>query len=137
LLTNSNRNNLETVAQGKYFPTIRELLSMLITFSLTLLAWIFFRAASLQHALSYISEIFSSSLFTVPQLDDLYRALTTIMLVIGFVFVEWIGREQQYAIARLGLNWVRPLRWVIYSAIVFLIGMFMQTEETPFIYFQF
>lgn len=32
MLTNSNRNNLEIVAQGRYFPSIREIFGMLITF---------------------------------------------------------------------------------------------------------
>src|SRR4030095_12748930 len=32
LLLNKNRNNLETVAQGKYLPTPRELINMGLTF---------------------------------------------------------------------------------------------------------
>ncbi len=51
--------------------------------------------------------------------------------------MEWIGREQPFALARIGLTWKRPLRWTFYAFIVFLVGMFMQTKETPFIYFQF
>jgi len=66
LLSNNNRKNLDSVAKGKYFPTIKELSSMFITFALTLLGWIFFRAESLQHAFQYISEIMSYSLFDMP-----------------------------------------------------------------------
>src|SRR5690606_34552897 len=51
LLTNNNRNNLEIVAQGKYFPTWKEWLAMCITFGLTVFAWIFFRAENIGHAL--------------------------------------------------------------------------------------
>ncbi len=43
LLTNNNRNNLETVAQGKLLPSIKELSLMLLTFGLTVFAWIFFQ----------------------------------------------------------------------------------------------
>ena len=43
---------------------------MLLTFVLTVFTWIFFRANDIGHAMSYISEIFSPSLFTMPQLVD-------------------------------------------------------------------
>ena len=33
------------------------------------------------------------------------RALTTIILVVIFILIEWKGREEQYAIANLGLKW--------------------------------
>src|SRR5690606_25071267 len=56
LLVNRNRKNMEVVAQGKILPSLRESLSMLGTFSLTVLAWIFFRAESVRHALDYLRE---------------------------------------------------------------------------------
>jgi len=63
LLTNNNRNNLETVAQGKLLPSLKEVSFMLLTFGLTVFAWIFFRAENIGHAISYVSEILSPSLF--------------------------------------------------------------------------
>lgn len=110
---------------------------MALTFSLTVLAWIFFRAIDVTHAFDYIAKIFSSSLFTIPDFDGMKKALVVIVLVVLFMTVEWMGREQQYAIANIGQKFNRPLRWALYSLIIFAIGMFMQTEETPFIYFQF
>jgi len=68
LLTNNNRNNLETVAQGKLLPSIKEVYFMLLTFGLTVFAWIFFRAENIGHAISYISEILSPSLFLYQNL---------------------------------------------------------------------
>jgi D-alanyl-lipoteichoic acid acyltransferase DltB (MBOAT superfamily) len=47
MLTKRNRKNLEIVAKGRSWPSINELFSMLITFSITVFAWIFFRANSL------------------------------------------------------------------------------------------
>jgi alginate O-acetyltransferase complex protein AlgI len=136
-LLNKNRNNLEVVAQGKLLPSITELLSMVTTFGLTVFAWIFFRAENIGHAVSYISKIFSLSIFTIPEFDGQKKATTLILVVAFFVLVEWIGREEQYAIADFGTKWRRPARWAFYSLIIFLIGMFMQTKEIPFIYFQF
>jgi D-alanyl-lipoteichoic acid acyltransferase DltB (MBOAT superfamily) len=136
LLTKKNRANLETVAQGKRLPTMKETLSMLSTFGLTLFAWIFFRAESLDHAVAYISGIFSASLFTIPQFAGSADAVTTIILIVVFMMLEWQGREQQYAIERLGLNWKRPWRYAFYYAVIIAIIQFGGSEQ-QFIYFQF
>jgi alginate O-acetyltransferase complex protein AlgI len=137
LLMGKNRDNLEIVAKGRLLPSLREVGAMLTTFSLTVLAWIFFRAESPGHAIEYISGILSPSLFSVPKFVGISKALPVMVLLIFFLYVEWIGREQKYALEKLGLTWIKPLRWAFYSFIIFLIGMFMPTTETPFIYFQF
>jgi D-alanyl-lipoteichoic acid acyltransferase DltB (MBOAT superfamily) len=136
LLTNNNRNNLETVAKGKLFPSLKELSFMLLTFGLTVFAWIFFRADNIGHAISYISEILSPSLFSIPKLNGMIGALRTIILVAIFVLVEWKGREGQYAIADFGTNWIRPIRWMFYFTIIIIILAFTGNEQ-QFIYFQF
>jgi len=136
LLTNKNRNHQEIVARGKSVPTLKELSLILLTFSLTVFAWIFFRAENLGHAISYISEIFSNSLFTIPQFSEMRRALLSVILVIWFVIIEWLGREQQFAIAILGLKWKRPIRYAMYYAIIIMIFLFGGKEQ-QFIYFQF
>jgi len=137
LVTKQNRNNLEIVAKGKLLPTFKELSQIAITFGLTVFAWIFFRAESVGHALSYISGIFSKSLFTIPKFPDIKPAIVTITILMFFVLIEWLGREQQYAIKKLGIKWKRPVRWAFYILLFFIFGMYMNTEETPFIYFQF
>lgn len=136
LLTNNNRNNLETVAQGTLLPNIKELSFMLLTFGLTVFAWIFFRAENIGHAISYISEILSPSLFSTPKFAGMYNALITIILVGVFVLLEWFGREGQYAISNLGLKWKRPIRYAMYYAIIIAIFWFGGKEQ-QFIYFQF
>jgi alginate O-acetyltransferase complex protein AlgI len=137
IIFNTNRNNLEIVAKGKYLPTVKEFTSIAITFTLTVFAWIFFRANNVHHAFDIISRIFSKSFFTLPHFPEMKKAFVIIILVILFMMMEWFGREQQYALANIGQKWKRPVRWAFYSAILFAIGMFMQTQETPFIYFQF
>ena len=59
-----------------------------------------------------------------------------VILVVLFLMVEWFGREQQYAIARLGLTWKKPFRWALYYSIVMIIFLFAGKEQ-QFIYFQF
>lgn len=136
LLSKNNRKNLDTVAAGKYLPSIREFVMMLFTFGLTIFAWIFFRANNIEHAFSYISNMFSVSLFTIPNLDALDNASVILMLVGVLMFIEWLGREQEFAIAKLGLNWKSPLRYAMYFAIIVSIFWFSGVEQ-QFIYFQF
>ncbi len=132
ILFNTNRNNLDIVAQGKMFPTIRELVSVLLTFSLTVFAWIFFRAESVTKAAKYISTIFSKSLFLKPSIIPM--ALFTLLFL--FIIIEWLGREQQYALSKICNKWPRVFRWGFYYLIIFAIFIFAGKEQ-QFIYFQF
>lgn len=136
LLAKKNRSNLEIVAKGKFLPSPRGFVHILATFLLTMLAWIFFRAENTSHAISYISTVLSSSLFSIPQFTDLYATLTVIFSIFVLVGVEWLGREGQYGISSLLVRWNRPLRWVTYLMIItaiFILG----GKEQEFIYFQF
>lgn len=132
LLTNSNRNNLETVAQGKLFPSLKDLCFMFLTFGLTVFAWIFFRAENIGHAFNYISGIFSLSTLTVPEV----LPIIIILLIMIFVAIEWLGREGQYAISEINILERRVYRWGVYLTICFLIFIF-QGKQQEFIYFQF
>lgn len=52
------------------------------------------------------------------------------------LLIEWFKRDKEYGLQIDNIK--RPIyRWCIYVFIIFLIGMFMQTSETPFIYFNF
>ncbi|MFM1931620.1 MAG: hypothetical protein RL226_923, partial [Bacteroidota bacterium] len=137
LLRSKNRNNLNTVAEGRVLPSLPDAARILSTFALTTFAWIFFRAENIQHALGYIDGLFSTSLFTIPRFPAGSNATLTLCLILLLIWVEWIGRDGQHALEKLGLNWHRSVRWAMYASIVFAIGMYMATEETPFIYFQF
>ena len=141
LLLNKNRNSLGTVAAGRLLPSLKDLLNISVTFGLTVFAWIFFRAENVQHAVQYISQIFSGSLFNMPEkaafAGSENNLFITILLLVLFIAIEWIGREQQYAIANMGTRWPKMIRWSFYSFIIFLMAMYMSTSGSAFIYFQF
>lgn len=137
LLTKKNRQNIGVVAQDSFFPSWREFRGVIITFGLTVLAWIFFRAEDVSHAIDYISGIFSSSFFTIPYYEGIGPAINILWLICIFLSIEWCGRENQFAIENMERFKFRSVRWSVYSLIIFFIGMFMHTEETEFIYFQF
>lgn len=136
LLLNKNRKNTDLVAEGKSLPTIKEFSQMTLTFGLTVLAWVFFRAENIGHAVNYISEIFSPSLFTIPRFPGRYDALITIVLIVIFIVIEWYGRAGQYAIEKLSVKWKPAMRYALYYAIIISIFWF-GGEEQQFIYFQF
>jgi alginate O-acetyltransferase complex protein AlgI len=133
IILNTNRNNLEIVAKGKYLPNLKDIFSIGFTFGLTVFAWIFFRAENISHAFNYISEIFSMSTFSIPEV----RPKTTILFIVIFVLIEWFGRENKYAIAHLGLKWKRVFRWSLYLFLILTIFYLGNYKENVFIYFQF
>lgn len=137
LLSNRNRNNLDNIANNRLLPTLKEFCQIIWTFSLTALAWIFFRSESLHQACHYIRGIFTTSLFSKPVFDGASASYITLAIVAIFIVIEWLGRQDEFAIEKLGLSWKRGIRWSLYVFVIFIIGMFTQTEETPFIYFQF
>lgn len=137
LLSNKNRNYLDIVAKGKTLPSLKEFMMILLTFSMTVFAWIFFRAESVSHAISYITAMLTPQLFSMPHFVGMgMRTYTTIVLLIIFILVEWRGREGQYAIAELSLKWNRPVRFAMYTTLVFVI-LWFGGQEQQFIYFQF
>ncbi|MES2798451.1 MAG: MBOAT family O-acyltransferase [Bacteroidota bacterium] len=132
IVLKTNRNNLEIVAKGQLFPSIIELGQIVLSFVLICFTWIFFRAENLGDAFAYINGIFTNG----AGLAALNKSYLNLLLLMFFL-IEWMGREESFAIAKIGFRWKRPFRWVFYSFLIFCIGMYMQTEETPFIYFQF
>lgn len=138
LLTKKNRINLDVVAKDNCLPSIKEALMMFTTFSLTIFAWIFFRSESISHALSYINEIFSKSLFSVPQLKFTQKLyfIQISMLILVFMLIEWFGRDSNFAIQNIGLKWKRKYRWLFYAFLILIMVLFLSSEQ-QFIYFQF
>ncbi len=135
LITNSNRKHLDTVAKGRIIPNSKEFLKMLITFSLTVFAWIFFRAENMDHALNYISGIYNDP-GTLLLFSLYWKHNTIITLIIIFLVIEWIGREDQYGIEKIVARRAWPVRHSIYYLLIFAIYCFGDKEQ-EFIYFQF
>ncbi len=132
LLSDRNRTHLDSVATGRIFPSLRELVQVLITFCLSTLAWIFFRAPTLESAFSYCRRLFSPSLFSLPEIRPFY------LFVLLFVFfvIEWLGRESVHPLERI-VRMPRVVRWTCYIGLLVVLFVFRQMHEVPFIYFQY
>ena len=132
LILGNNRKNLEVVAKDRWYPTIRELLAMGLTFTLSVIAWVFFRAKYMSRALEYLSTMLNPSKWGVPEVYSKY-----FLILLGlFVIIEWFGRRGQFGLQEIGLKWRRPLRLGFYFVIIFIIFWWMGSEQ-EFIYFQF
>ncbi|MCB9203358.1 MAG: MBOAT family protein [Flavobacteriales bacterium] len=131
LLRGKNRRHLDDVASGALFPTVSEAGAIILTYMLTVLAWIFFRAPSIQIAFEYIGRIFTEAAL-VPEIMP-YKVFFLITL---FVVIEWLGREGRYALEHIQQRFPVPVRWMIYYGIILLI-IVLGGDQQEFIYFQF
>lgn len=136
LLFNTNRAHLNSVAQGKKLPSFTEAFNILLTFSLTVFAWIFFRSDTVGQAIRFIDEIFSARFFTLLYFDNLALFTIKCILILLFIAIEWMGREQQYALSQVLDNRPKIVRWGFYYLILLVI-LFFAGSNQQFIYFQF
>ena len=123
------------VAAGRWLPSIKELLQMVITFVLAVIGWIIFRCEDMNQAVHFIGHMFSS-LTDGPLLIYGRKGLYMGVIVL---LVEWLQRDKQHALemnpAR-GLLKFTAVRYLIYIAIL-LAMFFMAGQVQTFIYFQF
>mgnify|MGYP001028239495 CR=1 FL=1 len=132
LILNRNRLNTNVVAEYSMLPSLKELLQIAITFLLTIIAWVFFRADSVNQAIDYLKRMANVSLFSVPSI----RPTFLLVLLFLFILIEWAGRRQQYAIEKLWFRFPRIVRLFIYYVLVMIIFLYGGKEQ-EFIYFQF
>ena len=137
-LLKRNRTHLDIVAEGKVLPSIREVLNILLTFSLTTFAWIFFRAESLTHAFSFIKHMANNLYVEIPRnlAVGKWHLFISCILIMIFTTIEWMGREGQYAIEKYSRNWSRVCKWLFYYLILISIFIYSKNQQ-EFIYFQF
>ena len=127
-----NRKNLNVVAENSYLPSLKEAFQMLSTFTLTIIAWVFFRAETITDAFNYLGGVVSNKFLP----DNLYYLNPKILLILGILLVvEWRNRRTDFVFEHTSFN--RGLRWVGYMAIATIIVLFAQKEQHDFIYFQF
>jgi len=104
----------------------------IITLTVIMIAWVFFRAESINQALEYLTGILSKSLITVPEV----LPGKTILLIFFFLLIEWFQRNEQHALYINNKFRSRIIRWGIYYVLILLI-IFLGGDHKEFIYFQF
>ena len=127
LLAKRNRSNLD-------HPSLKDLHRIALTFIITTIAWIFFRADSFSHAIDYFGGIRLNT--TGDSLNIKPSLLAYIsLLILG----DWLGRKHHFA-----LNFLREgpfasfsiLRIGTYLLLAYLVLLYLGGQQN-FIYFQF
>ena len=132
-----HKKSFNSNSEDKIIPSLKDSLSMILTFILVSFSYIFFRAENLSHAFSYIGGIFSESFFSIPNFSGKRDALTIFGLICVFLFVEWFGRSDKFAIEKVILKFNQTKRVLIYILLGFTILFFLKSKSVDFIYFQF
>ena len=135
ILIGSSKSN-DTVAHSKLLPSLHEFLFMLTTFLLVNFGWILFRAPDYGSFTSFVSILFSRSLFDIHGLSTPMAKMLLWCFIL--VIIEWIQREHNHALEIDGYRIFsthisRVALYAIIAALIFSYAGHIQT----FIYFQF
>jgi alginate O-acetyltransferase complex protein AlgI len=80
--------------------------------------------------------VFSTPFFDFSVFKSGALSASILVFIFSFIIIEWIGREQQYAIAKMFSGKPKIYRWAFYYLIVIIIFIFAGSNQ-QFIYFQF
>ena len=137
LLSNKNRENVNTdVGEGDLKSNFNDFFSILKTFILTNIAWVFFRADSLTQAFDYLFKIVNSFSFNFPNYYSKKFSVILIVLIIMTTIFEFKKRKLLFPLEKHFFR-NKYLRIITYIIIFSLLGLFSYNEKTNFIYFQF
>lgn len=131
LLLGTNRTNMETAELRWDFNSIKVFFNILTTFSITCLAWIFFRAKSIEIAFDYIGQIFRNRNFSSQYLHNERYSNELVLLVLVFICVEWKSRYKIEPISGK-YSWLK-----LTFCLLAIIALGTYSDYKEFIYFQF
>jgi len=131
LLLNRNRKNVDDFQLYFNFESLKTIFNILITFSITCLAWIFFRAKTISDASMYIKRMLTNGNFQEEYFGIERYNYELIFLLIVFIIAEWNTRNRIEPISGK-YSW---LKLSLCLASILALGVFSDYKQ--FIYFQF
>jgi D-alanyl-lipoteichoic acid acyltransferase DltB (MBOAT superfamily) len=131
LLLGTNRNNIETAELHWNLNSIKVFFSILATFTITCVAWVFFRAKSITIAFDYLERIVTNRNFVSQYLTNERYNYELILVVLAFIIVEWNSRFKIEPIS----GKYSGLKLVLCVLAIIALGTYSDYKE--FIYFQF
>jgi hypothetical protein len=121
------------VAEGKLFPSVRELFQMLATFAFVTFAWVFFRAETFLQGYLYLERAVINIISNPSQLISIPIEKALLIPIIVFLAIDWLQRQDER-------RFIMPnniySRYAIYSLMALFVFHFIG-ERQSFIYFQF
>jgi alginate O-acetyltransferase complex protein AlgI len=139
-LTRKNRKYIDTKISNSFFPNLIELSNILLTFCLTVFAWIFFRSTTVNDAFGFIKGIFNHSQFFNIKTAKTYgldiRPL--IIYLAFFLVIDWYYRNDDVIFTKLNDTKTSIIfKYFFYMFAVISIILSITNQATSFIYFQF
>jgi D-alanyl-lipoteichoic acid acyltransferase DltB (MBOAT superfamily) len=129
ILFRRNMDNYGIPAEGKWLPSLRSILAMMLTFALITFALIFFRAPDIHTAAGYVRHMVSAPWGTMTV------ERRTWLFIFIMLIAEWLQRDKIHPLQIESLRW-RPLRWSVYF-VLGLVTFYFGAQPQTFIYFQF
>jgi len=128
LIGKNRQYTTNIVAKNNWFPSIKELFQMGMTFFSITIAWVFFRSESISDSFNYL--ILMVSKFSIPT----YERFGIVFVFILVVF-DWIMRKNERNPINIQNKYTR---WIMYIVLIYLIISYFNIIDTSqFIYFQF
>lgn len=131
LLLKKNRINRDDIIMNSFKNGIDTTFKIFITFSITSLAWVFFRANDIQHAFGYLKRMLSELSFNI-QFLSIERYTIELIAILGlFIAIEWFHKKYEHPF--IGKYYMAKITFVLF--LIITLGVFSSHED--FIYFQF
>ncbi len=139
LILSGKMNKRQKITKKSFLPSFKEFLRIAGTFMVVTFTLVFFRSASVKDAFDFMYLVFTGIIHHPGTifLNTFWSPILLILVFIGILMtIEWIGRDQNYAIENIGFRWPRFARWSFYYCIIITIFLFAGNQQ-QFIYFQF
>ncbi|MBE0673431.1 MAG: MBOAT family protein [Bacteroidales bacterium] len=137
LILKGSINTNVIVAKNRRLPSLREFFGMLGIFVLFSVSLVFLKAQTVAQAVSYISEIVSPSLFSIPKLVGIQNTSLIIVLLMTapLIVLDWVYRNEDHVFTGLYRKRLMP-QLILVACIVMVIFIF-GGQQQAYIYFQF
>jgi len=142
LILMGTMNKKSKLQKNKMLPSYKELIRMITTFTIVMLTFIVFRADTIKDAFLFLSRMFQNLTLKNNYVETINFIYWKIGLLLPFFIIllfiaEWSARFKNFGLACIEGVSITGVRWTVYALIVFSIGLFLRTNQTPFIYIRF
>lgn len=138
LLLNRNRQYVsDGVAQDRSWPSLKELIQMLSTFTFVSFAWIFFRIQQVDVALDYIKNMAMDALNHPEQFTQIPHGIRIVIYILPLIVLDWWFRKDERKLKITHSRLINYGMYVILATITIITYLNLIHQPSTFIYFQF
>ncbi|WP_298540288.1 MBOAT family O-acyltransferase [uncultured Aquimarina sp.] len=123
------------VAENSWFPSFKEILQILLTFSLVTFSRVFFRSESITDAFGFLKQIYNNFNFEIYEHPLGYRMIDYFVLLGFFLLYEYRIRRDERSPFKFKSKLVRFIAYTL--VILGMLLFFDDNIDRSFIYFQF